>query len=344
MQTCNRTGIGAFAALMMLVPLVPLAAADDDATPFTSATEAYRQGMKAIKSDQPAVALPAFEYAAARGVLGAQLKLARLYAAGDTIAKNDGKAFSYYRQIADQQADIFPRSPIAKYVAEAFVALGQYHLEGIPAVSLSPNPRRAAGLFRHAASYFGDAEAQYRLARLYLSGEGVNQNTALAANWLVAAAKKQHAASQATLGELLWRGEGLRQRPARGLALITLAHANAKANAKASGKEPQWIEQLYGEVIRTSDAATRKRAQAMLPQLGGARVVIVEEVVPTQLSSESGAKLVVPASDAGAKAASPTPAAEPAADSSPPAQESALPSASLGVSLGFSGGEGGLTD
>lgn len=341
MQTCNRTGIGAFAALMMLVPL---AAADDDATPFTSATEAYRQGMKAIKSDQPAVALPAFEYAAAHGVLGAQLKLARLYAAGEAIAKDDGKAFSYYRQIADQQADIFPRSPIAKYVAEAFVALGQYHLDGVPAASLSPNPRRAAGLFRHAASYFGDAEAQYRLARLYLSGEGVNQNTALAANWLTAAAKKQHAASQATLGELLWRGEGLRQRPARGLALITLAHANAKANAKASGKEPQWIEQLYGEVIRTSDAATRKRAQAMLPQLGGARVVIVEEVVPTQLSSESGAKLVVPASDAGAKAASPTPAAEPAADSSPPAQESALPSASLGVSLGFSGGEGGLTD
>ncbi len=168
----------------------------------------------------------------------------------------------------------------------------------------------------------------------------MNQNTALAVNWLAAAAKKQHAASQATLGELLWRGESLRQRPARGLALITLAHANAKAG----GKVPQWIEQLYGEVNQTSDAATRKRAQAMLPQLGGARVVIVEEVVPTQLSSEAGAKLVVPASDEGAKAASPTPAAEPAADSSPPAQESALPSATLGVSLGFSGGEGGLTD
>lgn len=344
MQTCNRTGIGAFAALMMLVPLAPLAAADDDATPFASATEAYRQGMKAIKSDQPAVALPAFEYAAARGVLGAQLKLARLYAAGEAVPKDDGKAFSYYRQIADQQADIFPRSPIAKYVAEAFVALGQYHLDGVPAASLSPNPTRAAGLFRHAASYFGDAEAQYRLARLYLSGQGVNQNTALAANWLAAAAKKQHAASQATLGELLWRGESLRQRQARGLALITLAHANAKANAKASGKAPQWIEQLYAEVIRTSDAATRKRAQAMLPQLGGARVVIVEEVVPTQLSSEAGAKLVVPASDEGAKAASSTPAAEPAADSSPPAQESVLPSSTLGISLGFSGGEGGLTD
>ncbi len=341
---CNRTGIGAFAALMMLVPLAPLAAADDDATPFASATEAYRQGKKAIKSDQPAVALPAFEYAAARGVLGAQLKLARLYAAGEVIAKDDGKAFSYYRQIADQQADIFPRSPIAKYVAEAFVALGQYHLDGIPAASLSANPRRAAGLFRHAASYFGDAEAQYRLARLYLSGQGVNQNTALAANWLVAAAKKQHAASQAALGELLWRGEGLRQRPARGLALITLAHANAKASGKASGKAPQWIEQLYAEVIRTSDAATRKRAQAMLPQLGGARVVIVEEATPTQLSSEAGAELVGPASGAGTKAASPTPAAEPATDSSPPAQESALPSATLGVSLGFSGGEGGLTD
>ena len=70
------------------------------------------------------------------------------------------------------------------------------------------------------------------------------------------AAKKQHVAAQATLGELLWRGNEVRQREARGLALITLAHENAKA----SGKEPKWIGDLYAEAFATSDAATRKEA------------------------------------------------------------------------------------
>ena len=95
--------------------------------------------------------------------------------AGD-VPKDDAKAFSYFEQIADQHADISPSSPIAKYAAEAFVALGHYYLDGIPAMPLPPNPSYAADLFRHAASYFGNAEAQYRLARLYMNGDGVEKD------------------------------------------------------------------------------------------------------------------------------------------------------------------------
>ena len=128
-------------------------------------------GRERAQSGPAAVAaLPALEYAAKRGVLGAQLKLARAYAAGRDVPKDDAKAFVYFEQIADQQADISPSSPIAKYAAEAFVALGQYYLDGIPAMPLVANPVYAADLFRHAASYFGNAEAQYRLARLYMNG------------------------------------------------------------------------------------------------------------------------------------------------------------------------------
>ena len=115
---------------------------------------------------------------------------------------------------------------------------------------LPSNPSYAADLFRHAASYFGNADAQYGLARLYLNGEGVEKDTGLAVNWLAMAAKKQHVAAQATLGEMLWRGNDVRQREARGLALITLAHENAKA----SGKEPKWIGDLYQEAFTTSDS------------------------------------------------------------------------------------------
>ena len=263
MRTCNGK-VGALAALMILVPLAAIA---EERQPYASATEAYRQGSSALKSGRLTAALPALEYAANRGVLGAQLKLARAYAGGNNLPQDEGKAFFYFQQIANQHADILPSSPVAKYVGEAFVALGQYYVDGVPAMSLAPAPGYAAKLFRHAASYFGNAEAQYRLARLYLSGSGVEKNVGLAVNWLAASAKKQHAAAQATLGELLWRGEEVRQRRARGLALITLAHENAQAG----GHEPQWIADLYQECFAASDNATRKEAEALLPELGAAR-------------------------------------------------------------------------
>ncbi len=103
-------------------------------------------------------------------------------------------------------------------------------------------------------------------ARLYLAGEGVQKDPSLAANWLAAAAKKQDPEAQAKLGELLWTGDGIRKSSAKGLALITLAHENAKL----SGREPKWIEELYRDVTAKSDAATRKEAEAVMPSWAGA--------------------------------------------------------------------------
>jgi TPR repeat protein len=314
MLTCNKYLLGALAAAAMLGPI---AVSADDAPPYASATDAYRQGEKALKSNMPATAVPALEYAAKRGVLGAQVKLARAYANGRDLPKDDAKAFTYFQQIADQQADINPRSPIAKYAAEAFVALGQYYLDGIPDMPLASNPSYAGQLFRHAASYFGNAEAQYRLARLYMNGAGVEKNVGLAVNWLATAAKKQHPASQATLGEILWRGEEVRQRRARGLALIMLAHENASAN----GKEPQWISDLYGEAFGKSDSATRKDARALLPELGAGKLA----VTAPSAKAKPAEILVMPASGEGAE--------PPAA-----AGAGAPPPASLGLSVGFGAG------
>jgi len=318
MLMCNKLALGALAAL---VTMGPVAVSADDAPPYASATEAYRQGATALKSDMPATAVPALEYAAKRGVLGAQVKLARAYASGHDLPKDDAKAFSYFQQIADQQADVSPRSPIAKYAAEAFVALGQYYLDGVPDMSLSSNPSYAAHLFRHAGSYFGNAEAQYRLARLYLKGDGVEKNLGLAVNWLATAAKKQHPASQATLGEILWRGEDVRQRRARGLALIMLAHENAVS----SGKEPEWINQLYQEAFGKSDNATRKDADALLPELGG---------VKSAAAPAAKAKPEVAAKPEIAVMPAETPAAPPA-EVMPLTKPGAPPAAPIGLSIGF---------
>ncbi len=77
-----------------------------------------------------------------------------------TIARS-----SISSKFADTHADDNPAMPQARFVANAFVALGQYYLDGIPNTSVTREPERARRMFAYAASYFGDSEAQYQLAR-----------------------------------------------------------------------------------------------------------------------------------------------------------------------------------
>ena len=216
----------------------PVAVGADDPPPYASATEAYRQGVSEVNAGKTAVALPALEYAAKRGVLGAELKLARIYSSGaGGVAEDDVKAFSYLQAIADQYADISPSNPVAQYVGEAFVALGHYYLDGIhgdPAAAnpsmppiCSGTPQAISAMLTRNTAWRGSiltARASERMRPCsQLARHGRKEATSVTA--------------QATLGEMLWRGNDVRQREATGLALITLAHENAKA----SGKEPKWI-------------------------------------------------------------------------------------------------------
>jgi exopolysaccharide production negative regulator len=319
----------ALAAFIVLTPAGVGGA--DQPPPYASATEAYRQGASAIKSGEITVALPALEYAAKRGVLGAQLKLARLYAAGRDVPKDEAKAFYNFQNIADQFADIPPSSPIAKYVGEAFCALGRYYVNGIPALPLHPDPVYAAGLFRHAGAYFGDAEAQYQLGRLYLSGSGVEMNPTIAANWLAMAARKQHPSAQAVLGEMLWRGDGISQRQARGLALLTLANQNARTE----DQDAEWIGKRYQEALALADKSTRQEAETLIPQLGGPNMASAKTVTIAP-SGRAG-----PPTPALAKQTSPEPSLS-ARDEPRLGPVDVMPPAAMGLSVGFGASEDGL--
>ena len=98
----------------------------------------------------------------------AQWKLGRMYADGDGVAQDDLRAFEYFSRIANAHAEDSPSAPQAAIVANAFVALGRYYLNGIPNSKIKSDPERAREMFSYAASYFGNADAQYDLARLYL--------------------------------------------------------------------------------------------------------------------------------------------------------------------------------
>jgi hypothetical protein len=56
----------------------------------------------------------------------------------------------------------FVGTPPARFIADAFVALGHYYLTGIPNSKITADRARARDMFGYAATYFGDADAQIR--------------------------------------------------------------------------------------------------------------------------------------------------------------------------------------
>ena len=158
-----------------------------------------------------------------------------MYAEGDGVARDDHKAFDYFSKIVEHFADDDPDPSLRSMASSAFVSVGQYLRAGIASAKLAPDPERAFDLFRYAATFFGDADAQYNVARMYLDGVGVKKDMRQGMNWLDLAARKGHAPAQALLGEMMFNGEagGAAQRP-RGLMYLTLARESARRRSRRS--------------------------------------------------------------------------------------------------------------
>lgn len=231
---------------------------------YRSAREALRLGVRDYNLGDKAGALRALEYAAAEGEPLARWKLGRMYAEGDGVAADEARAFAYFSRIADENADESPNSANAGVVASAFVALGQYTLDGIPG-AVQPDPERARDLFHYAASYFGDAGAQHALGRLYLDGTGVERDERQAARWFHLAAEKGHTASQALLGQMLLQGRGVPRAQAHGLMWLTMAR-----DASDPAKD-RWVLDLYDEAFRATSELDRRAAYAQLENFLKAR-------------------------------------------------------------------------
>jgi exopolysaccharide production negative regulator len=157
-----------------------------------------------------------------------QWRLGRKYADGDGVAQNDLRAFEYFSGIANTHAEDSPSAPQAAIVANAFVALGRYYLSGIPNSKITPDPERAREMFSYAASYFGNADAQFDLARLYLRSAGASRDDfRYGTRWLFLAAQKGQHQAQALLGQMLFNGDQLPRQAARGLMWLMLARDGA---------------------------------------------------------------------------------------------------------------------
>ena len=202
--------------------------------------------------------LNSLQYAAEGGHPVAQWKLGRMYANGDGVIQDDGRALEKFSRIANQHAEDSPSAPQATIVANAFVALGRYYLNGIPNSKIKADTDRAREMFSYAASYFGNADAQYDLARLYLKTPDASRDDfRYGARWLGLAAQKGQHQAQAMLGQMLFNGDRLPRQAARGLMWLTLARDNA-------APDESWIRESYNRAFTKASDEDRATALQML--------------------------------------------------------------------------------
>ena len=221
-----------------------------------SPAEALRSAAENLKGGDKARAVMSLQYAAEHGNDLALWQLGRMYAKGDGVPRDDYRAFEYFRKFADGNANANPASPRSRYVADAFVTLGHYYLTGIPNSPVTANPDLAQRMFTHAASYFGDPEAQYQLARLFLDGKGTARDPKRAVPWLVLAANKRHYEAQALLGRILFQGELGQRRAASGLMWLIIAF-------DGPGASVPWIAELHDSAFKQASDKERARGSCV---------------------------------------------------------------------------------
>src|SRR6266478_2180320 len=199
----------------------------DTAIPVVSAQPGAAAALKkVIPPSTPDTSLTSLQYAAEGGHPVAQWKLGRMYADGDGVAQDDLRAFEYFSRIANSK--------------------------------IKSDPERAREMFSYAASYFGNADAQYDLARLYLRSAGSSRDDfRYGARWLGLAAQKGQHQAQALLGQMLFNGDQLPRQAARGLMWLTLERDSA-------APDEIWIKESYNRAIAKASEDDRAMALQML--------------------------------------------------------------------------------
>jgi TPR repeat protein len=258
MRTSERTIVAlALGAALLATPALAFDGSPVNQPPLAPPGVKKTVAAPATTQDSTIIAL---QYAAEGGHPLAQWKLGRMYADGDGVARNEVMAFDYFSRIASKHAEDNPYSPQSAVVANAFVALGRYYLSGIPNSKVTADPERAREMFYYAASYFGNADAQYDLARLYLRGVNASPDAiAVGVRWMGTAAKKGQHLAQAQLGEMLFNGDRMRPQRARGLMFLALA-------CEGATPDEAWIRENYNRAVASSTEDERAMAVKYVEQ------------------------------------------------------------------------------
>jgi hypothetical protein len=253
--------------LILCTPAAPVRAAEIE---FATPEAAFDQGISAYRNGRYRMAIEALEFAARSEHFRAQYYLARIYSNNSLDLTNHGRAYAIFKKLVDGAPFVDRYSdPRASYIAKSYVQLALYNRTGLetPDVKLPANSREAVRLLEIAANLYDDRDAQFELAKVYLSNDGVSEDLARGKDRLIRLAKSRHAGAQAFLADLLWRGRYFEVDHESALFWISSAMLLATENDRF------WIEEIYQVVYCGSSPERRERShdavmawQQKLPQ------------------------------------------------------------------------------
>jgi uncharacterized protein len=228
---------------------------------YDSPKAAFEQGLNAYKSGQYEIAVPALEEAAKTGSESnqffADFYLARIYSDASGGKADRAKAYELFRKLADENADADPdEGHRAPFVAKALTALAGYLRTGVPELGVKPDIDRAVEYLQNAATSFGDQEAQFELAKTYLT-RGGDDDIKLGKHFLSVLARDGFANAQAFLADMYWRGRYVKKDDQRALALITMAAENASLHDRAG------IDAVHQTIYCGTTPALRAQADSL---------------------------------------------------------------------------------
>jgi TPR repeat protein len=259
---------------MMLLGLAPAARAEDgdagffsylpaapklnlpdlDITPFW--TDDLKRAKKAYNKGNFGQAIKFFRRASEDGNIVADWYLGHIYRKGRGVPRDDATAFSYYSRVADSYDPDEPDQNRLRIMVDAQLRVADYYRIGITDAGIKPNYRFAASSYLKIASTYGHPGAQYSLGLMNIRGQGVKKNPQQGLKWLIAAARKRHALSEAYLGDLYWDGKLVQKDRTRALMWYILAQQSTKPSEFPS------IYDRYNELNSSAKDDERLEAEA----------------------------------------------------------------------------------
>ena len=191
---------------------------------------------------------------AAKGDAAAQFDLAKLYAGGNGVAKDDAQALSWFLKAAAQGH------------TKAEVSLGSIYAHGF---GVAQDWGESIRWYRRAAAK-GDTTAEHNLGLDYAHGHGVERDPRQAAWWFRKAADQGHARAQFNLGELYETGQGVPQSDLEAHILYSLAgaHENQQHIFGAAKAEEVVIKRM-----RTGQNLTPGQPESALQRVAAAQAL-----------------------------------------------------------------------
>ena len=197
--------------------------------------------------------------------LHAEYYLARIFSDDAGGYVDHAKAYTLYFGIAEAADTVDPEDPRrAVFVAKSVTAIAGYVRRGLPEIGLKADLPRAVELYRNAATFFNEPDAQFELAKFHLTGTGVPVDVGVGMHYIQKLVQDGHAGAQAYLAEQHWRGTFAPQVAkdhARALAMIKIALENAGASDRL------WIEDSYHNIYCGTSPQERSRAVEILAAL-----------------------------------------------------------------------------